>query len=83
MKGELKIGDAVFITDQKHPWIGKFGRVISGIETYGLGWKGNRVELEGNHGETYVTREQVMAHGLAASIVFCVFGKRKSHTKEA
>lgn len=60
----MKIGDRVFITDQKHPWIGKAGEVVSGEETYGLGWKGYRVKIDDTCGqETYVRPDQVMGPG--------------------
>lgn len=53
------MGDRIFIDDRKHPWVDHSGEVISGLETYGLGWHGYRVELDGNCGETYVMPEQV------------------------
>ena len=60
----MKIGDRVFITDQSHPWLGKAGEVISNEETYGLGWKGYRVRLDGTCGqECYVRPDQVMGPG--------------------
>jgi hypothetical protein len=64
MSTALKIGDRVFVTDQTHPWLGKAGEVISGEETYGLGWKGYRVKIDGTCGqETYVQANQVMGPG--------------------
>lgn len=54
----LPIGARVVITNLKHPWTGQAGAVVSGPEKYGLGWFGQRVELDGNAGETYVRPEQ-------------------------
>lgn len=67
MMKTLAIGDRVFITDQKHPWVANSGRVISGIETYGLGWTGYRVKLDANCGETFVQPDQVMGPGKVTS----------------
>jgi hypothetical protein len=76
----MKIGDRVFITDQKHPWIGRAGEVISGEETYGLGWKGFRVELDGNCGETYVRQDQVMGPGRVDKMTMTM--KRSKHRRD-
>lgn len=51
------------ITDPAHPWTGHSGEVISGPEIYGLGWKGQRVKLDGNAGETFVNPEQTGGNG--------------------
>lgn len=57
----MKIGERVHIIDPKHPWVDYGGVVVSGEETYGLGWKGYRVRLDETCGhETYVTPKQVM-----------------------
>jgi hypothetical protein len=64
----MKPGDPVFITDQSHPWCSHFGTVISGEETYGLGWKGYRVQLADNCGETYVRPDQTMGPGRVDSM---------------
>jgi len=64
----MKIGDRVFITDQDHPWLGHSGEVVSGEESYGLGWKGYRVQLAGCCGETYIKPDQVMGPGRVDSI---------------
>jgi len=67
----LKIGDRVFITDQSHPWIGKAGDVVSDEETYGLGWKGYRVKLDGTCGqECFVRADQVMVRGRVTRMTF-------------
>jgi len=60
----MKIGDRIFITDQKHPWIGHGGEVVSDEEIYGLGWRGFRVKIDDTCGhETYVRRDQIMETG--------------------
>ncbi len=65
----MKIGDRVFITDRKHPWHGKAGEVVSGEETYGLGWKGYRVKIDDTCGqESYVRPDQVMGPARVDSI---------------
>lgn len=64
---ELKAGDRVFITDQKHPWVGCAGELIA-YEKYGLGWMGWRMRLDGNCGESYVNANQVMGPGRVDSI---------------
>lgn len=65
---ELKAGDRVFITDQKHPWIGRAGELIA-YEKYGLGWMGWRMKLDEPYGqETYVNADQVMGPGRVDSI---------------
>ena len=69
----MNIGDRVFITDQQHPWLGYSGAVVSGEETYGLGWKGYRVALDGTCGqETYVKPDQVMGPGRVDSITYTI-----------
>jgi len=75
---KLKIGDPVFIIDQSHPWLGKFGEVVSDEETYGLGWKGYRVKLDNTccH-ECYVRADQVMGPGRIDSIRLT--GKRRKY----
>ena len=80
-KKTLSIGDRVFITDQKHPWIANFGSVVSGIETYGLGWTGYRVKLDGNCGETFVRPDQVMGPGKVTSISLSC--KRKTRNRDS
>ncbi len=56
----MEIGDRVFITDPKHPWVDHAGTVVSGEESYGLGWKGFRVKVDETCGqETYVVPIQV------------------------
>lgn len=47
-------GARVSITDPAHPWTGYSGEIVSEMETYGLGWKGQRVKLDGNCGEAFV-----------------------------
>ena len=61
MADELVVGQRVFITDQNHPWVGHVGTVIGLTHTYGLGWTGQQVELDGNCGRTYVQANQVMS----------------------
>ena len=53
-----KAGDRVFILPP-HPWNGHAGELIA-YETYGLGWKGWRVKLDGNCGECYAKPEEMM-----------------------
>lgn len=56
----MKPDDRVYITDPKHPWYEHAGEVVSGEETYGLGWKGYRVRIDGTCGqECYVRPDQV------------------------
>ena len=60
----MKIGDRVFITDQKHPWVAHAGTVVSDEEIYGLGWRGYRVKVDETCGqECYVRADQVMGPG--------------------
>lgn len=68
MSKTLKIGDRVFITDNHHPWHGKAGTVVSDTETYGLGWTGQRVQLDDNCGEAYIKPDQVMGPGRVTSM---------------
>ena len=72
----MKIGDPVFINDKSHPWHSHFGEVISDEETYGLGWKGYRVKLADNCGETYVTPDQVMGPGRVDSMTYTMRRKK-------
>jgi len=48
----------VTITDSSHPWHTFAGKIIGDPEKFGLGWFGQRIELDGNHGEAYVRPEQ-------------------------
>jgi hypothetical protein len=60
MSNAIEIGSRVFISDYDHPWAGYSGVVISGVETYGLGWTGQRVEVDGSGGhQTYVQPHQL------------------------
>lgn len=63
----LKPGDRVFITNQKHPWIGHGGELVA-YEKYGLGWMGWRVRLDGNCGECYAKPDDFMGPGRVDSI---------------
>jgi hypothetical protein len=63
---ELKAGDRVFILPP-HPWATHAGELIV-YETYGLGWQGWRVKLDGNCGECYVKADEVMGPGKVDSI---------------
>lgn len=54
----IPIGARVTITDPAHPFVSYAGKVLSGPEKYGLGWYGQRIELDGNMGESYVRPEQ-------------------------
>ena len=63
----LQPGDRVSITEQKHPYVGHAGELIA-FETYGLGWTGWRVNLDGNHGETYANPDELMGPGRVDSI---------------
>lgn len=79
MADHLKIGDRVFITDQKHPWSGKAGEVVFGEETYGLGWKGYRVKIDDTCGhECFVRPDQVMGPGRVDSITYTMRRKKVS-----
>lgn len=66
----LKSGDRIFITDQRHPWVGQAGTILH-HEEYGPGgglkWTGWRAALD-NGFETYVNSEQVMGPGRVDSI---------------
>lgn len=73
----MKIGDRVFITDKKHPWFQKAGTVVSGEETYGLGWKGYRVKIDDTCGqESYVRADQMMGPARVTSMKFITRKKR-------
>jgi hypothetical protein len=61
----LPVGARVFITDPDHPWNGHAGEVTSGMESYGLGWQGQRMKLDGNNGECYVSPAQTGRVGAA------------------
>ena len=54
----IPIGTRVTVTDPSHPWHTYAGAVISDPEKYGLGWFGQRLELDGNNGEAFVRPEQ-------------------------
>ena len=78
----MKIGDRVFITDQKHPWIGHAGEVVSGEEIYGLGWRGFRVKIDGTCGqECFVRQDQVMGPGRVDRMTFTSKRRRKGATQ--
>ena len=46
------------ITDPAHPWHTFAGEIVSGPEKFGLGWVGQRIKLDGNHGEAFIRPEQ-------------------------
>lgn len=73
----LKAGDRVFITDQKHPWVGRCGELLA-YEKYGLGWMGWRVKLDGNCGEAYVNTDQVMGPRRVDSIRMTTKKRKRS-----
>ena len=54
----IPLGVRVTITDPSHPWHTFAGEIISNPEKFGLGWFGQRIVLDGNHGEAYVRPEQ-------------------------
>ena len=54
----IPVGTRVSITDPSHPWHTYGGRVVSGVEKYGLGWFGQRVDLDGTNGEAIIRPEQ-------------------------
>jgi hypothetical protein len=64
----LPVGARVSITDPEHPWNGHSGEIVSGPETYGLGWIGQRVKLDGNAGEAYVRPEQTGGKGAVPAV---------------
>lgn len=72
---KLKAGDRVFITGYDHPWKGHAGNLIA-YETYGLGWTGWRVKLDGWAGECYAKPEEFMGPGRVDSIR--MKGRRRS-----
>ena len=63
----MKPGDRVFIHGQGHPNQTHAGELIA-FETYGLGWTGWRIKLDGNHGETYANEDELMGPGRVDSI---------------
>ena len=63
----LKPGDRIFITSQTHPWAGSAGELVA-YETYGLGWTGWRIKLDGNCGECYANPDEFMGPGRVDSI---------------
>jgi hypothetical protein len=54
----IPIGTRVTVIDPSHPRHTYAGSVISVPEKYGLGWVGQRVDLDGNNGETFIRPEQ-------------------------
>jgi len=63
----LKPGDRVFVIGPEHPWNSHAGELIA-FETYGLGWTGWRVMLDGNCGECYANADELMGPGRVESI---------------
>lgn len=75
----MKPGDRVFISNPKHPWHGQCGEVIA-FETYGLGFTGWRIKLDGSRGEAYVNPDEVMA-GRARVDSIRIFTRRPKRGK--
>ncbi|MCL5743768.1 MAG: hypothetical protein M1541_07550 [Acidobacteria bacterium] len=62
----LKGGNRVFILPP-HPWAGHAGELIA-YETYGMGWQGWRIKLDGNCGECYASESELMGPARVDSI---------------
>lgn len=54
----IPVGVRATITDPVHPWHTFAGEIVSGPEKFGLGWVGQRIKLDGNHGEAFIRPEQ-------------------------